>query len=193
MKKSLSICLVLLLALPLAGCFEEIVRVYEGPPVVEFEQYMQPNAPRTTNADYTSTVTYAATNVTGVNQLPLRLNLIANNNGVGYFDRETSIGFRVAERRIDEVWDAAERQWVNQPRTGWSTTAEEGVHYRILTPNNRAVFAPGTVHSEIVVETLAANLARGEQRVLILELTDGDTLSPSPNYRWYRIIIRKNP
>jgi hypothetical protein len=191
MKKLLSPLVALLLMLPLTGCFEDIVKVYDGPPVVEFGQYLQPGAPGSTNTDYTSTVTFPATATDATAELPIRLQLIANNNGVGYFTNETHIGFRAAEVRVNRVYDADTGEWVDTPQTAWTTTAEEGTHFRFLNSENRVTFPANSNVAHLRIEAMAANLAPGAQRVLILELTDGDPLSPSENYKWYRVIIRK--
>jgi hypothetical protein len=192
MKKILSPLVALLLMLPLTGCFEDIVKVYDGPPVVEFGQYNQPGAPSvTSNPNYTSTVTFPAGATDATAELPLRLQLIANNNGVGYFTNDTHIGFRVAETRVNRVYNADTGEWEDFTPSGWSTTAQEGTHFRFLNSENRVSFPANSSIAHLRIEAMAENLVPGQSTTLVLELTDGDPLSPSENYKWYRIIIRK--
>jgi hypothetical protein len=166
---------VLLAGLLLTGCFDEVTKVYDGPAVVEFAQYHQPFAPATGNANYTSTVTFAAGTNEGSADLALRLQLIAP-----HFDTDAPIGFEVVAERLDEDGDVVDE-----------TTAVEGTHYTIGNANNQAVFPANSSETTINVEAIADNLDPGDSVRMILMLTETDMLEPAENYKYYTVVIRK--
>lgn len=166
---------VLIAGFLLTGCFDEVNKVYDGPPVVEFAQYAQPFASQTGNANYTSTVAFQAGTNTATVDVPLKLQLIAP-----HFDADTVIGFEVIDERLDEDGDVVA-----------TTTAVEGTHYNVTNANNQAVFAANSSVTTINVEAIADNLAPGESVQMILMLTEADVLSPAENYKYYTVVIRK--
>ena len=169
---------VLIAGFLLTGCFDEVTKVYDGPAVVEFAQYEQPFAPRTGNANYTSTVTFAADTDNGSVEVPLKLQLIAPQ-----FDTDTAIGFQVVDERLDEDGDVVA-----------TTTAVEGTHYNVTNANNQAVFAANSSVTTIDVVAIADNLDPGDSVQMILMLTETDVLEPAENYKYYTVVIRKaNP
>lgn len=97
-----------------------------------------------------------------------------------HFSSNTNIGFRVAETQLNNAGAIIQ-----------TSTAVSGLHYNVQTPNNVAVFPANSSTSNIEVEVLSANLTSGQSVQFILELTDGDQLSPSANYRYFRVIVRK--
>lgn len=148
-------------AVLLTGCFEEITKVYDGPSVVEFEQYNQPHS----GDNYTADVVFPFEDEDdGVITFDLRLNLIT---AEGMLDSESYISFQADE---DE------------------TTAEEGVDYSLSPSDQQAVFPANEVFSNIEVELTSADLEPGgEGKTLVIELVDGDVLSPAENYKRYEI------
>jgi len=166
---------VLVAAFLLTGCFDEVTKVYDGPPVVEFAQYQQPFAPATGNANYTSTVTFGAATGSATAELPLKLQLIAP-----HFDSDAAIGFEVVGERLD-----ADGEVVS------TTTAVEGTHYNVTNANNQAVFAANSSVTTVDVVAIADNLSPGESVRMILMLTETNVLAPAENYKYYTVIIRK--
>jgi len=155
----------------LTGCFDDITKTYDGPPVVEFAQYDQPFS----NNNYVSTVTFAADTEEGSVDLSLLLQLIAP-----HFGSDTHIGFQVVENQLDMDGEITQ-----------STTAQEGVHYNFITSNNQAVFAANESLSNIEVTAIADELEPGDSVQLIIMLTESDMLFPAENYKYFRIVVSK--
>jgi hypothetical protein len=178
MKRIFFPAIVLMLAVSLTGCFEDMVarKTYDGPLQVEFAQYHQPFAPATTNANWVSTVTFPHDAAAGATaSLPLLLQLIGPQQS-----SPVEIGYRVAENRLNRDGDVVA-----------STTAQEGTHYRLVTGGGAVTFPANSSSATLEVEALAANLQPGQSVRLVLELTEMGNLIPANNYRYYDIIIRK--
>lgn len=170
--KSTVILSVLLVSLLLTGCFNDITKVYDGPPVVEFAQYDQPFSP---GNNYTTTVNFQNDDETGVVELSFLLQLIHE-----HFGHETTIGFTVNE---------VER--TNSAGAVLTPAAQAGVHFNVLTSNNQVAFPANSSTAYLDVAVLAANLEPGESVHFELELTDGNELFPSENYKTFTVIVNK--
>ncbi|REL29101.1 DUF4843 domain-containing protein [Rhodohalobacter sp. SW132] len=160
----------LLAGIMFTGCFDEITKTYDGPPVVEFAQYEQPNS----NNNYTSTFTFAH-DADGSTDISLRLNLIAP-----HFDSDTHIGFEVVQEQFDLDGEPVA-----------AATAVEGTHFEVLTGNNQAVFPANSSFSSIDLSLIAGGLDPEESVQLILLLTESDQLAPAENYKYYRVVLQK--
>jgi spermidine/putrescine-binding protein len=152
------------------GCFDEINKTYDGPAVVEFAQYEQPNS----NNNYSSTFTFAS-DADGSADISLRLNLIAPQ-----FESDTNIGFQVVQEQFD-----IDGELVTE------ATAVEGTHFELITGNNQAVFPANSSTTSINLSLIAAGLDPGESVQLILLLTESDQLAPAENYKYYRVVLQK--
>lgn len=84
-------------------------------------------------------------------------------------DRETTVTFEVAEE----------------------TTAQEGVHYNMITDGGQTTIPPNSNFGQIEVEVLGGGLENGESVDLIVQLTDGGDVPPSENYRTFDLEIEK--
>lgn len=166
---------VLIAGFLLTGCFDEVNKVYDGPPVVEFAQFQQPFAPATDNRQYRSTVTFAAGTGSATVEVPLKLQLIAP-----HFNTDTAIGFEVVDQQLDRDGEVVA-----------TTTAVEGTHYNVTNANNQAVFPANSSVTTVDVEAIADNLNPGDSVQMILMLTETDVLSPAENYKYYTVVIRK--
>ncbi|MCC5913674.1 MAG: hypothetical protein JJU46_04795 [Balneolaceae bacterium] len=156
----------------LTGCFDDIVKVYDGPAVVEFAQYQQPGSP---SNNFVSTLTFPAGAEDSSAEVSYLLQLIAP-----HFDSDTNIGFVVADAQLDRDGEPVQ-----------NTTAVEGQHFNLLTNNNVAVFPANSSTSSIDVEVLSANLDPGQSVQFILQLVDGDQLAPAENYKYFRVVVAK--
>lgn len=156
----------------LTGCFDDIVKVYDGPAVVEFAQYQQPGSP---SNNYVSTITFPADADDMSVERSYLLQLISP-----HFDSDTNIGFVVADAQLNRDGDTVQ-----------STTAVEGQHFNVLTSNNVAVFSANSSTSSINVELLSANLDPGQSVQFILQLVDGDQLTPAENFKYFRVVVAK--
>ena len=169
--KSTVLLSVLLVSMLLTGCFNDITKVYDGPPLVEFAQYDQPFSAAN---NYTTTLNLASDN-TDVVELSYLLQLIAP-----HFQNETYIGFTVNE---------VER--TNNAGAVLSAAAQEGVHYTVLSSNNRVVFSANSSTAYLDVAVHAESLEPGDSVHFQLELTEGDELSPTHHYNTFNVIVNK--
>ena len=176
MRKSLQTTLVLLVAVALTGCFEDMVerKTYDGPLQVEFAQYHQPYAPAATNANWISTVVFPHDAPAGATvELPLTLQLIGPHQSSAL-----EIGYVVADERT------------NATGTTFTTTAVSNTHYS-LPQGGRATFDANSSHTTLDVVVSPGNLQPGQNVRLILELTEVGELIPARNYRYYDVVIAR--
>jgi hypothetical protein len=163
-------------AIALAGCFEDINKVYDGPLQVEFAQYHQPGALATSNIQYHSTFTFPHNAPeTATASVALKLQMIGPHQS-----NDTFIALGVAETRPTAA--------TGRPAT---TTAVEGKHFSIVNAENRAVFPANSSFSTANLEISPADVAPGTAVHVQLELVDGDPLIPATNYRFYTVTIAR--
>lgn len=84
-------------------------------------------------------------------------------------DQETTVTFEIAEE----------------------TTAQEGVHYNMITEGGQTTIPPNDNFGQIEVEILGGGLENGESVDLVVQLTDGGDVPPSENYRTFELGIEK--
>lgn len=71
------------------------------------------------------------------------------------------------------------------------TTAQEGVHYNLLTEGGQTTIPPNSSFGQIEVEVLGSGLDNGEAVDLIVELTDGGDVPPAANVGTFELEIAK--
>ncbi|MFN2374584.1 MAG: hypothetical protein ABR545_12320 [Cyclonatronaceae bacterium] len=172
MKTISKLLSVVLVSVLLSGCFDDVVKVYEGPAVVEFAQYDQPFSP---GLNYIATATFPADATDSAADFSLKLQLISE-----HFSSDTHINVTVAQDLVNAQGDVVR-----------STTAQQGVHYQIMNTDGRAVFPANSSFSTVDLRIFSAGLAPGQQVQVILELTEGDQLLPSANHRYYTVRVGK--
>jgi len=172
MKTISKLLSVVLVSVLLSGCFDDVVKVYEGPPVVEFAQYGQPFSP---GLNYIATATFPHDAANSSADFSLNLQLISE-----HFSSDTFINVAVAQDLVNARGDVVR-----------STNATEGVHFEILNANKRAVFPANSSFSTVDLRIFSASINPGQQFQVILELTEGDPLLPSENHKYYTVRVGK--